>query len=496
MKAKAIKRSLVLSILSVLVCLVMLISATFAWFTDSVSTGGNVITAGNLDIEMYARDAGGQYQPVDENTTLFDANAQWEPGHTQVAYLRIKNAGSLALKYKFIVNVKSETAGRTENGSTINLSDYLVFGTVESDTDIAQYTRAEAQAVAGSTTGIGDYSKEISLAPNAEKYVALIVYMPITVGNAANYMTGTTPPSIELGVSVIAKQDTVESDSFDNLYDLGADYPVINADDAIDAFQDDTVTNIEIADDIVVTPETDRMNITGDKVIDFAGKSFIREASTGNGIIVGEKGYDPYPVNVTFKNGNFISNTSSAAVRIESGSTVTFTDCNFSGNSNSIVQASLSDPDVKTTLVFERCNFDSGVDLDTSEYGCEYDVVFKDCTFTGTFGNGGSSVYIDSGAYGNVTLEDCDINIGYTGNAVAGVNIRCYSGSNTSKNITVNLINTDITVTKNTTSQYVNPGSPVMINDQSITTLNIEGDCTFIYDGVEKVFSDGSWVNK
>ena len=144
MKAKAIKRSLVLSILSVLVCLVMLISATFAWFTDSVSTGGNVITAGNLDIEMYARDAGGQYQPVDENTTLFDANAQWEPGHTQVAYLRIKNAGSLALKYKFIVNVKSETAGRTENGSTINLSDYLVFGTVESDTDIAQYTRAEA----------------------------------------------------------------------------------------------------------------------------------------------------------------------------------------------------------------------------------------------------------------------------------------------------------------------------------------------------------------
>ena len=46
--SKFTKRAAVLSALTVLMCMVMLAGTTFAWFTDSVSTGVNRIQAGNL----------------------------------------------------------------------------------------------------------------------------------------------------------------------------------------------------------------------------------------------------------------------------------------------------------------------------------------------------------------------------------------------------------------------------------------------------------------
>lgn len=46
------KRSLIFSVLAVALCLVMLIGATFAWFTDNASTGVNKIQAGTLDIDL------------------------------------------------------------------------------------------------------------------------------------------------------------------------------------------------------------------------------------------------------------------------------------------------------------------------------------------------------------------------------------------------------------------------------------------------------------
>lgn len=46
------KKPLLLSILMLITCLVMLIGTTFAWFSVSVSSGNNVIQAGNLDISV------------------------------------------------------------------------------------------------------------------------------------------------------------------------------------------------------------------------------------------------------------------------------------------------------------------------------------------------------------------------------------------------------------------------------------------------------------
>lgn len=70
---KATKKSLWLSAVSMMLCVVMLLGTTFAWFTDSVTNTGNVIQAGNLDVKFGYRGltATGDYQDV-ENTALFN----------------------------------------------------------------------------------------------------------------------------------------------------------------------------------------------------------------------------------------------------------------------------------------------------------------------------------------------------------------------------------------------------------------------------------------
>lgn len=53
---KTTKKSLWLSAVSIMLCAVMLLGTTFAWFTDNVTNKGNVIQAGNLDAELRYRD--------------------------------------------------------------------------------------------------------------------------------------------------------------------------------------------------------------------------------------------------------------------------------------------------------------------------------------------------------------------------------------------------------------------------------------------------------
>ena len=45
---KSTKRALLGSVVAMVLCLAMLVGATFAWFTDTASTGVNKIQAGNL----------------------------------------------------------------------------------------------------------------------------------------------------------------------------------------------------------------------------------------------------------------------------------------------------------------------------------------------------------------------------------------------------------------------------------------------------------------
>ena len=225
-QSKRTKRALLASVMAVLLCAAMLIGTTFAWFTDSVTSGRNTIVAGNLDVELeYATATEGTlggWTSVNDATDLF-GDGLWEPGYAQVVYLRVRNAGTLALRYQLSMNILSETAGVNVNGQTFNLSDELQYGAVLNQNVPFANRDVAIDAVTGPVALSTPYtSGEMHLAANAEpQYLALVVYMPKTVGNEANYR-GDAVPTIELGVNLLATQDTVEEDSFDNLYDQDA----------------------------------------------------------------------------------------------------------------------------------------------------------------------------------------------------------------------------------------------------------------------------------
>ena len=148
------KRTLALSLLVMLLCVAMLVGTTFAWFTDSASTGVNKIQAGTLDVALEMKDAQGDWVTAEGQTLSFvkaegHANEAilWEPGCTyELPELRIVNNGNLALKYtislngvqgnaklleaiKFTVKVgNTETALNQLNGTLLaeNASDPIV----------------------------------------------------------------------------------------------------------------------------------------------------------------------------------------------------------------------------------------------------------------------------------------------------------------------------------------------------------------------------------
>ena len=90
------KTALMKSLISLFLCVSMFIGSTFAWFTDGVTSSGNVIKAGTLDIEMYWTDDlnGGIWYNVEDTgkNTIFSYE-NWEPGYTDVKYVKLVNNG-------------------------------------------------------------------------------------------------------------------------------------------------------------------------------------------------------------------------------------------------------------------------------------------------------------------------------------------------------------------------------------------------------------------
>ncbi len=106
---KSTKRALLGSVMAMVLCLAMLVGATFAWFTDTASTGVNKIQAGKLDIALEMKDASGNWISAEGKTLDFVKAAAgeqvlWEPGCTYtLPELRVVNNGNLALKYKVAI---------------------------------------------------------------------------------------------------------------------------------------------------------------------------------------------------------------------------------------------------------------------------------------------------------------------------------------------------------------------------------------------------------
>ena len=272
---RATKRALLTSVMALVMCVVMLVGTTFAWFTDTASTGVNKIQAGNLDIKVeYRTSLEEDWKTLDNATDLFGAaGTLFEPGHTRVVELKIENAGNLALKYKIGMNVVSETEGTNKAGNPYKLSNYLKVAT----TGVQQYPAegsigaamegqifAKPSYAAWTEHGFANFELDknernhvLDLQPGDAQVLGIKVYMPESVGNEANAISTEKTASIEFGLNILATQYTTESDSFGTQYDKDATYPVIvsnqqQANDAITNATDKKAT-ISIASGQTIT---------------------------------------------------------------------------------------------------------------------------------------------------------------------------------------------------------------------------------------------------
>ncbi len=229
---KSTKRALLGSVVAMVLCLAMLVGATFAWFTDTASTGVNKIQAGNLDVALEYSTDFKTWNKVTDTTKLFEDSTVWEPGRTEVVYLRVKNAGTLALKYAVGMYNINESRGKNVAGEFYYLSDYVKLGAVETTAAYADReaainaVNAEAKTLKsiGSSAIIGE-DQMVMLAPEADaKTYALVLYMPTEVGNEANPKNNDPywASKFSFGISVNATQAEYENDSYDNTYDHDA----------------------------------------------------------------------------------------------------------------------------------------------------------------------------------------------------------------------------------------------------------------------------------
>ena len=216
------KHALWASVTAIALCMVMLVGTTFAWFTDTASTAVNKIQAGNLDVALeYSKDCSA-WTEVTETTKLFDENALWEPGRTEIVYLRVKNAGNLALKYTIGLYNLYQNGGKNVANEKYFLADFVKLGAAETsvayaDRDAAiNAVKADAKTLINiSDTGVAGNSLET----NDTKTYALVLYMPTEVGNEANPKKPSFAAKVSFGIRVNATQAVSESDSYDNKYD-------------------------------------------------------------------------------------------------------------------------------------------------------------------------------------------------------------------------------------------------------------------------------------
>ena len=225
--SKSTKRALLTSALAILMCAAMLIGTTFAWFTDTASTAVNKIQAGNLDVELeYSKDFT-EWKKVNDTTKVFEDSTLWEPGRTEVVYLRVKNAGTLALKYTLGIYNLYNSTGKNVLGNKYSLSDYVKLGAAEADAAYADRAAAisAVQDSAKTLNSIGDTGViGADLATNTTKVYAMVLYMPTEAGNEANPKNNDPywAAKVSFGIRVSATQAMSESDSFDNTYDEDA----------------------------------------------------------------------------------------------------------------------------------------------------------------------------------------------------------------------------------------------------------------------------------
>ena len=303
------KKALRGSLFALFLCIVLLIGTTFAWFTDTASTGVNKIQAGNLKVDIV--DATNIAKSLKGDTLKFtDVNNStdilWEPGVTfNTPAFKIKNAGNLALKYKLTLN------GVTGDQKLLDAITFSVVDENKNEVNLDAFT--------------GELKKE-------ELSGALYIqgHMDEAAGNECQ---GKSLESLSL--TVVATQLNSENDSFGPDYDKNATYPAASASELGSALNEGKIValskDITSNDTIVVNNKTATLDANG-KTVD--NTEVIWNEDKNNWSLVSARNQ----ANLTITgNGNFKAKENDCfAVDVQDGSTVTIKNGTFVGNVHAV----------------------------------------------------------------------------------------------------------------------------------------------------------------
>ena len=311
------KKALRGSLFALFLCIVLLIGTTFAWFTDTASTGVNKIQSGNLKVDLEVATAWDEHGAVTKwesavgKTLDFqkaagaeDEQILWEPGcKYKLPEIRVVNKGNLALKYTLKVT------GIQGDAKLNEVIDWTVDGTAIAD--------KEGTLVAGTTDN-----------PTASDPMTIQGHMQESAGNEYQNL------SIDgISITVYATQDTVESDSFNNQYDASAQVKAVGTENEIaEAMKtaDTVVTvtkNIKPENTLVADKKNVTLNMNGktfENTVDLWEKTdaswSLVSAQNGSSLTIDGNGTfkakkdDCYAVDVqdgssvVIKNGTFVGN--------------------------------------------------------------------------------------------------------------------------------------------------------------------------------------------
>ena len=319
-KQLSTKKALIASILTLCMCFAMLIGTTFAWFTDSVTSSGNVIKTGTLEVGFYWSEAynvdPAKAEWKDASAGAIFNNDKWEPGYTEARHLKIVNEGTLALRYKlaiiphgevskladvidvYVINGAQELENRNE---PIDQKYYVgslreFIGTQENVDDSGKVIQTNNSITAGKLSGEGT---------EGSIYDATIVLkMQETAGNEYQNLSIGSDFSIQL----LATQVEAEDDSFGSDYDKNA-YTVVNTvaelRSAINAAVDTTTIFVQPGDytlNSMLSIEGKSINIVGLGVVN------IKMTANQHMFTIQDSANHESKMNVTIKNINLDGN--------------------------------------------------------------------------------------------------------------------------------------------------------------------------------------------
>lgn len=286
-RRNATRNALLMSVLAMLLCVSMLVGTTFAWFTDSVTNAGNKIQSGSLkiDLELLNKETK-EFESIKNSTEAIFSYDKWEPGYTQVEVLKIENEGTLALQWfaKFqsanelsilanVIDVYVNTSATQMPAQREDIESWTYAGTVADFVNTIESTTYGSLYPKNNVDGKPDVA-----------YLGIALKMQETAGNEYQ--------NLDLGgafdIMILATQETYEKDSFDDQYDMDAEYPVMNVADLKDALKNKE--NVTLGDDVEIDTKKDGesnaygktgLNITDGQIFDGNGNTLSVKDANG-----------------------------------------------------------------------------------------------------------------------------------------------------------------------------------------------------------------------